>query len=326
MNISNNSTSKSHRVIKLRKKVLKNELTLDTNQDFVLETSGDIRTYLTPINQSSNPNHFNPSKARSLNLIGGISQLKIRKPQDTINRQLSRKPTFSLNIRNNHRSSIIVNKEESQSKFENMMKKINEAIERAKTEEKEKFLSLPNKERSIYSKQSKSIDAVGKTGLRNLLDRDGINQQRGPSKSIQVNEIQLSNNLRESKSSNAMGVDQFFWYMSLRENRDSEHIESYMRIGNELNGLYTRVKKPNPQFDGSKSGRLDKEILKIVGKSKLEMEVDAVKKVGYECLKPELLHVDEFYKDEIIVENYENTNISVSHDSLSVSRIDETNT
>ena len=207
------------------------------------------------------------------------------------------------------------------------MKKITEALDRAKLEEKEKFLSLPNKERSIYSKQSQSIDAAGKASLGNLFDKDGRNLQRGPSKSMNVNEIQLNSKLRESKSSNAEGVDQFFWYMSLRENKDSEHIESYMRIGNELNGLYTKMKKPNPQFDKSKSGRLaDQDILKIIGKNKLEMEVNAVKKVGYESLRPDLLQIDEFYQDEIIIEKYENTHCSMSHDSLSASRIDETNT
>ena len=327
MNISNNSAFKPHRIIKLRKKVLKNELTLDNNQDFALETSGDIRTFLTPVNQSSNPNHLIPSKARSLNLIGGISQFKIQNSKVTINRQLSRKPTFSLSMRNNHQSNILSNKEESQSKYEKVMKKITEALDRAKLEEKEKFLSLPNKERSIYSKQSQSIDAAGKASLGNLFDKDGRNLQRGPSKSMNVNEIQLNSKLRESKSSNAEGVDQFFWYMSLRENKDSEHIESYMRIGNELNGLYTKMKKPNPQFDKSKSGRLaDQDILKIIGKNKLEMEVNAVKKVGYESLRPDLLQIDEFYQDEIIIEKYENTHCSMSHDSLSASRIDETNT
>ena len=324
MNIYNHSAFKSHRVIKLRRKVVKNELTLDTNQDFVLETSGDIRSYLTPANQSSTLSHLMPSKIRSNNLIGGIGQFNIPKSQETVNRQLSRKPTFSFSLRNNNRSSILITKEDSQTRFNNVMKKINEALERAKLEEKETFLSLPNKERSIYSKQSQSIDAAGKNGLASLLDRGGRNEQRAPTKSLQVNEIQLGGKKRETKSSNVNSVDQFFWYMSLRENKDCEHIESYMRIGNELNGLYTKVKKPNPRFDKSKSGKLKvKDSLNIVGKNKLEMEVDAVKKVGYEWLKPELLQKDELYKNEIIVENYEGSHMSISHDSLSISRIDE---
>ena len=327
MSIYNHSTMKSQRVIKLRRKVLKNELTLDTNQDFVLETSGDIRSYLTPGNQSSTLGHLLPSKVRSNNLIGGMAQSKGPKSKEAVNRQMSRKPTFSFSMRNNNRSSILVNKEDSQTRFNNVMKKINEALEKAKLEEKETFLSLPNKERSIYSKQSQSIDAAGKNGLWNLLNGDGKNQQRGPTKSLQVNEIQLGEKKRETKSSNVNSVDQFFWYMSLRENKDCEHIESYMRIGNELNGLYTKVKKPNPRFDKSKSGTIKvNDSLKIIGKNKLEMEVDAVKKVGFEWLKPELLQKDELYKNEIIVENYVGSHMSISHDSLSISRIDETNT
>jgi hypothetical protein len=195
------------------------------------------------------------------------------------------------------------------------MSRINQALEKAKVEDREKFSLLTNKERKIYSKQSQSIDAI----FRPNLEKNELKNEKGMS----LNEIPVKSRNRDVKSTNFNGVDQYFWYMSLRENRDSEHIESYMRIGSELNGLYTKVKKPNPKFNSSKSVKLkNKDELVVIGNNKLKMEEEAVKKVGFDYLKPELLVLDSFYKEETLAENYETVHMEISHDCLSISRID----
>lgn len=103
------------------------------------------------------------------------------------------------------------------------------------------------------------------------------------------------------------------WYMSLREDGTSEQINTYIRVGHELNGLYTKIKKNNPYYDESKSAKrlIDDQInLEVVGISKLSSEIKAVEKVGYNYLRPDLLNVALGFEDEIIEERYDNNKLS----------------
>ena len=97
--------------------------------------------------------------------------------------------------------------------------------------------------------------------------------------------------------------------MSLRGDDNTEKLDTFMRIGNDLNGLYTKIKKTNPSYKPSNSSHpkisISNKDLEIVGLNKLSLEVEAVKKVGYEYLKTELLETTDNEDEEIIEECYD---------------------
>jgi hypothetical protein len=94
------------------------------------------------------------------------------------------------------------------------------------------------------------------------------------------------------------------WYMNLRGQKGSDQPEAFMRVGSEYGGLYTRVR--TKRSEGGKQEiepGIDADELKVVGKSKLPLEVEAVKKLGCQYLKPELLDISN--EEEVIAEQYD---------------------
>ena len=94
------------------------------------------------------------------------------------------------------------------------------------------------------------------------------------------------------------------WYMRLRESPEDSKFEAFLKVGNNLGGLYSRVQQK--KFEGDESVEIEKERireLQIKGISKLPMEIEAVNRVGCEFLKPELL--DNTIMNEVIVEQYD---------------------
>ena len=96
--------------------------------------------------------------------------------------------------------------------------------------------------------------------------------------------------------------------MSLRDDANHSKLETYIRIGHDLNGLYSRIKcKMDDDINESSIyNSLSPEYadeLQVIGVSKLPLEIEAVKKVGYENLRPELLNNDKY--DEVIIEQYD---------------------
>ena len=289
MKSCNSSISKSLRVLKLRKRVPVQLYEVKPETDYILETEGNIREYLSPLEKYSQDSELPQGQLLKHNIIGPLSHLEVKviEPNSTRSKKLS---CHSIN-KNQTRQSILVAKVDYQSRFNEVMKKINDALEKAKYEEKlekiEEDLQVDMKNIKKEKKQRiKSISKVESARFTNELciESGKINKQ---TKSVNINSDHLA------------------WYMSLRQTQENEYNESYMRIGPELNGLYTKIKLPNPTFRSPRhpsSESFDDLIIK--GESKLNLEVEAVKKIGVEYLRPDLLELTPGQPEEIIVSNY----------------------
>lgn len=314
------SSSQKHlKVVKLRRKLEKNEILPDQNPDFILETGGDIRKFLTPTGPIEKLPRFPAGKLYKQNIIGGITQLKPKNSINTVNRMFSRKSTFTFALRNQIRQTLN-GKEDPQKTFENTMKKITSNIELTRQEENAKLSSMKDKEKQFFMKQSQSIDTIYQSKLLESASKTSDKS------SLLNNEFSTRTTRKENKSQNFELNQRMGWYMSLRESHNNEHIESYMRIGSELNGLYTKVKKKNPYYIKTEVSKLRKESedLTVVGRNKLELEVDAVKKVGFEFLRPELINKEEYVDKSIICHSYNSSlHVIPSNSSLSISRIEQ---
>ncbi|OMJ85877.1 hypothetical protein SteCoe_12719 [Stentor coeruleus] len=297
------------KVIKLKKKGAFRELNVETERDFLLEGSGDVMNFLTPNGQNTSGTKMTNGKILPYNVIGSYSAFSAQYETETKLR-FSRKLTNSNSIKQPQmRPSLLHPKIDPKTKFNDMMKRINDAHIRSEQEEKdrEKFLaeSQLRKHRVLYQniqklerKSTKSIESPDK-----LLLKTSTSSRN--SSLFGLKKVKRGNNSCFDLGNNLI------WYMSLRKNQENEHLESYMCIGNELNGLYTKVKKPNPYFKADKKfldAMMEENYkdLEVVGVNKLALEVEAVKKIGYEYLKPELLNYNKGRcQDEIIIEHYD---------------------
>lgn len=267
---------KSHRVLKLRKKVPKLVFNSMPESDFLLENTGNFREFLSPIGEYTIDTNLEKGQMLKHNMIGPTSafQMKtIETPTPKLTRKSSLQPTFKST-----RQSIVLTKVDYQARFNEVMAKINSALDKAKAEEKTKELQ-----------NLATVESKPPTYLKIPSKMPSMDQSSAKS-------------LPRSDSS-----DRLAWYMSLRECPESENIESYMRIGPEINGLYTKVQKPNPNFKSPKSKHLSVSAFKdlhIEGENKLRLEVEAVKKVGYEYLRPELLEITPKFTEEILYSHH----------------------
>jgi hypothetical protein len=277
------SISKSLKTLKLRKKVPAQLFDPSSNNDFILETQGNVREFLSPGGKFAEDSNPMQNQILRHNMIGPISNfhIKVLEPFSTITKKLS--PLAKIQPR----QSVLVPKVDYQSRFNEVMRKINEALEKAKQEEK--LQKIEDFEES-QKKKSKSVNKRKFSLVK--LDLEP-----------QLTEITEKKN-KSTKSVN-LQTDSLSWYMSLRQTEESEYGESYLRIGPEINGLYTKIKKPNPSFRTPQEVLTEKfDDLVVIGENKLNLEIQAVSKVGAEYLKPELLSLTSGVPDEVIAWNY----------------------
>ena len=324
MNLSKSiSTDRSVKVVRIKRKASDLELETEKERDYLLENSGNIRNYLEPnIILKTGPRYHN-GKIVPHSIVGPASIFSaknidiIRNPVKKTSNSGAQKSLSQARL-----STVRINYE---SRFEEVMKKINDAKNRAIAEEKEEAkkshqgeIINSHQERIIEESKHSSAHFSGNYGL--VLDKlEPIKPNKKSSSEIVLTR-KKSELEKKSRRSKIDSVDNLSWYMSLRENKDTEYLDTYMRIGNELGGLYTRIKKPNPIFQPSSTRNLHNanKILKkrvefeILGANKLDLEVAAVKKVGYEYLRPELLETTPYREEEVFEENYDSRQTMVS--------------
>ena len=304
------SSEKSYRRMKLKRKVSKIQLKLEDEIDYMLETQGDVKNFLRSPCPPSFDLKYENGKPVSRNFIGS-SSLFTSKTTEQLNSKTPIKKFSIDSTKNSVRQSMALNKIDHKARFTEVMQKISEAKERAQKEEREKTKRLSELELFFDSKSAKASNSKIIAGL-DLSKRGKIN--RKPSTDcLRRREFVTKKSKKEEKKSTYDYGNNMIWYMSLRGNHDSEHLESYMQVGNELSGLYTKLKKPNPYYKPSETSRyVIKELpLEIIGESKLSLEVEAVKKVGYEFLRPEFLgNSRNNEEEEMIEEQYDNVRLS----------------
>lgn len=277
------SSNRSVKTFRVKRKAEKEDS--EDSKDYILENSGDIRKYLFPSASVKSGPRYHNGKIVPYSVIGPTSLFSNKNPEIPIRTTARKKTNASKQL-----SCIGESKVDYQEKFEKLLGKIKDARNRAIVEEKNEFKKLSNKEKKIAEEQFAIISAKKPPQLEKI--------QVGP---LPNSEIPVKNPLLHKK---ADSLHDLFWYMSLRGNENSENLETFMRVGNELSGLYTRVQQPNPLFNAATSRKPIKKHVKmfgkeieVVGKSKLDLEIDAVKKIGVEYLRPELLQTSGLIDD-----------------------------
>ena len=314
--LKSNSSDRSYKVVRIKRKASQPELDKEKERDYLLETGGNIRNYLEPNMILKTCPRYHNGKIVPYSIIGPIS-LFSGKTQE-ITRNPARKNTNSVALKSLSKARLSAAQANYESRFEEVMKKINDAKNRALAEEKEELKkSYQEESRKLYKEntfddlKNSSLHFSGKYG--STRDKFELVKPNKKSSSQIVLTRKNSKLDKKPKKGKIDSVDNLSWYMSLRESPNAEYLDTYMRVGNELGGLYTRIKKPNPIFKPSNTrnfhhaSNLTKKTveIEIVGTNKLDLEVAAVKNVGYEYLRPELLEITRNQEEEIFEENYD---------------------
>ena len=289
-----NLPSKSSHTIKLRRKVKSSKVPedwQDPSVDYLLEKEGDITDFLNPKKNSYEPITTQGPLSRSY--IGNLSNLN-RSRKDS---QSQGKKTVLVKKNKKLESEV-----DPQQTFKNMLDKINTL--RAKSQAAEEKKARNSKWRKFELKEAQAIQsfqAMSKywKGLENSIaskskkkandllyakHKDLRTKNASPSKYFDREQIQ----------------DKYSWYIGLRDDKSSERVDVILPVFNKVTGNFTRFnvsRSPEGDFRGGSSeeglcGKVLKEEdlreLQIFGIQKLPMEVEAVRRVGPQYLKPGL--------------------------------------
>ncbi|OMJ88951.1 hypothetical protein SteCoe_8958 [Stentor coeruleus] len=157
---------------------------------------------------------------------------------------------------------------------------------------KVKKLTVNNK--ISYLKQQKSLRNFEKTQKNWSKIQSGLTKKiKKPIQELLCNKSKLVDFKEEIKDAS--------WRMTLRQSQDSNKIESFIPVGNELSGLYVR-NVISVENDGHKRIKSCPD-LKVMGQSKLPLEIEAIRKPGSRlCNRVDYKQND---NEEIFVENYD---------------------
>ena len=297
----NTKQSKSYKLIKIKRKLDEIEAKNLIEEDWILEKEGNALNFLKSNNFDSKPLNSEPKKDFYYKNL----ELPSLSPKNPEIRSKTRKMTLVSQNKNLPATSNI----DYELKFEELLTKIEKAKKDAENEEKQKINLLSPREKIAINRQShiltnyKKAEKYWKSIQTNLAGKS----QKKISQLLSTQGLDGKKNYESSekrlKSSKNL-QDNLLWYMSLRETQTSGQFETYLRVGHELNGLYTRIKgKPVDDYDIDLVNPKNSEELQVIGVSKLPLEIEAVKKVGFEHLKPELLNKENY--DEVISEQYD---------------------
>jgi hypothetical protein len=307
-------SSKSYKTLKIKRKILSIEDTLSEN-DLILEQQGNYIDYL----KSNSP------RPEILNNQGSFTSITPNNKETFVSPDIkfvsktpNQKPAF-FSLSNNkpqfeRKTSIKRNTNltklsgfDYQNKFENMLLDIQNAKISSQKEEEAKMQQLSPREQVILKRQDHVLQNYKKTEKY----WETIGKALADKSHKKINELLTTNNESSKFSRNSLfgtkknhdsTQDKLIWYMTLRESPQSSARETYLPIGHELSGLYTRIKsKPSEDWDYKSTPQ--PEDLQVTGKSKLPLEIQAVRTIGYHNLRPELLNKEQY--EEVILEHYD---------------------
>lgn len=298
--------SKSYRAIKLRRKIkgiILKQQNEDLSVDYLLEKEGDVRDFLKPSNNYSDCEFTQQSLSRSY--IGGLSQLH----QARKDSQGQGKKTIVI------KKKKLESEIDPQQTFRNMLEKINVLRARSQAAD-EKKVSKWNKVELKETQAIKSFQAMSKywKGLENSI----ASKSNKKAKELLYAKQKVLNNRKVAVGKyydKEQISEKYSWYIGLREEGSKSKVEVILPVCNKVTGNFTRVNVcRSPQgyedsgyFDESFNEKVidedDLRELQIVGIQKLPLEVEAVKRVGPQYLKP--MTFDNPAEEEIIAEQYD---------------------
>lgn len=177
-----------------------------------------------------------------------------------------------------------------QAQINDIHQRINQDME----QHSKKVKKLTVNDKISYLKQQKSLRNFEKTQQNWVKIQSGLTKKlKKPMQELLCNKSQLTDFKEEIKEAS--------WRMTLRQNQNSNKVESFIPVGNKLSGLYVRnvISVDHHSHKRTKSCP----DLKVLGKSKLPLEIEAIKQPGSRLCS----RVDHRQKDneEIFVENYD---------------------
>lgn len=300
---SRSSTSKSYRMIKIKRRV-KNEgkLAEDDEKDYMLEKEGDITSYLNSnLQKPLLPRYNKDGEIVAHSIIGPVSLFSSETKE--ISSTIRKLPTL-------HKKRQKDTEINPRARFQNILDQISDMQKTVVKQEKTKFNSISKRQKHMESRQDSVIQNFQKTlKYWSKIQNNLVVKSRKTPKDLTYSHSNASNTPNKLRRSRDIQENsKLIWYMKLRDSSEDNKFEAFLRVGNNLSGIYSRiqVRKPSKASQGYEViedlDLKDNPDLEIVGVSKLPMEIQAVEKIGCEYLKPELLDLTKH--EEVIEENY----------------------
>lgn len=287
--------SKSYKVFRVKRKVIEEEL-----EDLESETEFNF-FHLEAPHLSRTPSYDDNGDIVPYEIVGPLSAF-------TSKGHVQRASVKKLFDRCNSKKFPTLVRVDYEAKFKETLENIEKASKNAKAEEIRNVKLLSPREKILENREKQILQKYQKVKS----DWKGIEKGLAGKSNKKVSELLATHFLETGKSSSSMSLtkissksdiqDTLKWYMSLREDANDKKRETYLQIGSELNGLYTRIKfntedqmLPNSSEDFSE--------LQVVGISKLPLEISAVKRLGCEYLNSNLLPNEK--TEEVLIEHYD---------------------
>lgn len=302
------STCKSYKVIRVKKRV-QNPKGYKIEDDLALEKQENFTQFFespTGVTQSLSPTFDKFGKLNPRSIIGPQSLFATKQQEITFKRPSAAKKFSYISLSSRKKVEPII---DFQSRFTEALSK----IERVKTYnnqgENEIYSSLSPREQKIMKRQTDVLQNFAKTqrywkGLeKGLAEKSNKNEDKLLTSIPYGNKKQSDTDEKSSELYQPHRQNGLLWYMNLRENSDEMKSETYLRVGPDFNGLYTRIKKSACNtVKTSQNYREKSPELQVVGIEKLTLEIEAVNKIGFEHLNTQLLNNQKC--DEIITEHH----------------------
>ena len=297
-------SSKSYKLLKIKKRLADNPTPAPTG----LEEEETEQNFFksTPPRHSRTPSYDEEGDIIPFSIVGPVSRFtnKVQAPQNSLRK---------MTLHNTSKKYTMAPSIDYELRFKEALDRIVDANKKAEKEEKIKMKLLSPREQVVMNREIHILQKYKSTAKYWKNIEKGL---AGKSKK-KVNEVICTQSLDSRRSPELPSVplrscetvvqDKLKWYMSLRDDPREGKTETFLRVGPELNGLYIRVRNNNEEnfksIPISPCAEGNFEELKVVGISKLPLEIEAVKRVGYEFLKPELLVMEKW--DEVIAEQYD---------------------
>ncbi|OMJ78972.1 hypothetical protein SteCoe_21099 [Stentor coeruleus] len=303
----------SYKSVKIKRRPTEKDVFDDDPElDYVLEKEGDITNFLKSKYKISCPKYNEFGELISHSIIGPKSLYK------TVNKD------FQSSVKKSG-SNIKKKKKEGEInpniRFKEILNQISELKNSSISDNPNSTSKISNNIMFPVNRQSIVLKNFQKTvNYWKSLEKNLATKNKRNTKEVLYTRSSSYYSTSKTPDKNRNGgscIDnKLLWYMKLREDIDADKYETFLPVGSQQGGLYTRIQLKNtsksPSLYKTSNEKINNEeminlseddldALQIIGVSKLPLEIAAVDKVGCQYLRPELLDLN---KDEEVIEEH----------------------
>ncbi|OMJ79472.1 hypothetical protein SteCoe_20480 [Stentor coeruleus] len=304
------TTSKSCKLLKIRKRINPESDYFSIEDDLVLEKQGNYSQFLdNPLESIESPSSLieGNSEPNPRTIIGPKS-LFATKQVALLNQQPALIKKVSLRSPSQKKASDeVVN---YQLRYDEAIKRINQAKIISEQEEKQLLAHLSPREQIIVNRQFNVLQNFKKTQTYWKSIEKGLACKSNKNIDKLLSSVPYESKKPYDLSGNNERAykphlqDGLLWYMSLRDDPKAMKSETYLKVGPEFNGLYTRIQGSTRNADFiNRDFHDDSPDLQVIGIGKLPLELEAVNRVGVKFLDTVLLDNQKY--EETIAEHYD---------------------